>query len=140
MKSSKIYFFVIVLTYLGLVPNSTSAQTNCPESLLFETYDFGDNQNTFFVALKFKITSDSVYIIDALKNAGRYDYTGFKILKKECRWSSDMTEGENLYDLELTDIGTKRYPTLSISYKEKKGLIKLVYLKEDPIKFTVIKL
>ena len=139
-KLHKKYFQSALFFIFSLLSNCLYAQSKCPDSLLFETHDFGDHENTFFyIPLKFRITPDSIYILDGKKNAKPEDFTAFKIIKNECNWNSDFSEGENLYELELIDEGQKRYPSLRITYKNKRGLIKLVYEKNSPLIFSVIK-
>jgi hypothetical protein len=134
-KSIFLRFSITILIVILFINAKT--QNICPDSLVYETYNFGDGETQFFYLLKFTISGDSVYIRDNMKNAKKDDNIVFGILSKKCNWNHNYSEGESIFQLFLERDGNIKKPTLIITMKDDKGIIRMLYENDEPRIFYV---
>jgi hypothetical protein len=130
---------LFLLIYILFHSNFVEAQNYCEDSSSYKSFDFGDGEMQFYINLNFKISTDSIFIMSGKKNASQNDYTGFKILSKECQWLNNFSEGESTYKLEIRVDENTKSPTLVIKYKNNEGIIKLLYDNDETRVFHVKK-
>jgi hypothetical protein len=67
-------------------------------------------------------------IIVSFDTAGKNVFLAFKILKKECSWNTDFSEGRSIYSLMLGEKGVPpKYPVLYFIKNKEQEHIELLY-------------
>ena len=130
-KVTSLVIFVFII-------NKGVCQSNCPDSSIFHTSDLGNGIEQLAIPLKFKVYRDKILIRnDAPEEKPSLMDVSFKILEKSCKWDKDFSEGISLYKVILDDSESPRKAVISISIRDKKGKIQLLYENSDPRIFTI---
>ena len=125
MKDFLLQTFLIAVVVLNF---EEAVAQNCRDSIVYETINLGNGDESFPFPLTFKFSKDSL-IVSPFSHKGKISKTflEFKILNKKCTWAEGFAEGESEYELQSTDKQKEKLSKLTIMVKQGKGKIKLLY-------------
>ena len=113
-KNACIVVFTQCFMFFCLVARS---QEICPKNKVIKTDSLGNVNQKIHLPLNFFFKEDSISV--CMDSKGNNIFIAFKVVGKKCKWNSDYTIGQTIYQVVVKEKGAEKEGILTINLKAK---------------------